>query len=126
MDTKTRERIIILYWSFDDVRSKHLRYLKQCNLVSDWLIAGVYSDKYLNSIEKFPNLDYETRWDIAAELVDEVFAFDDSDGTVTQLLRAVKVCYPGAEIVYTSEKDMKNTPESKIKGIKFFQLKQEQ
>ena len=53
------------------------------------------------------------------KVVDEVFSFNDSDGTVCQLLKIIKICYPNAEIIYVSQEDMHNMPETKIKGITF-------
>ena len=69
--------------------------------------------------------DYDTRREIilALKIVDEVFTFDDTDGTVCQLLTLVKICYHGAYITYVSDIDMHNMPESKIRGITFETLK---
>ena len=69
--------------------------------------------------------DYETRREIIRSLkyVDEVFSFNDSDGTVCQLLKLVKICYPHTEIIYISQEDMFNMPETKIKGIVFETMK---
>jgi glycerol-3-phosphate cytidylyltransferase-like family protein len=68
---------------------------------------------------------YETRREIIKSLkyVDEVFTFNDSDGTVCQLLKLVKICYPQADITYISQEDMHNMPETKIKGITFETMK---
>jgi glycerol-3-phosphate cytidylyltransferase-like family protein len=68
---------------------------------------------------------YETRREIIKSLkyVDEVFTFNDSDGTVCQLLKLVKICYPYTDITYISQEDMHNMPETKIKGITFETMK---
>jgi glycerol-3-phosphate cytidylyltransferase-like family protein len=68
---------------------------------------------------------YETRREIIKSLkyVDEVFTFNDSDGTVCQLLKIIKICYPNADITYVSQEDMHNMPETKIKGITFETMK---
>jgi hypothetical protein len=55
--------------------------------------------------------------------VDEVYWFDDRDGTVCQLLKLVQICWPMANITYISETDMHNMPESKIRGITFEVMK---
>ena len=55
--------------------------------------------------------------------VDEIFTFDDTDGTVCQLLKLVKIAYPYADITYVSQDDMFNMPESKIRGITFETMK---
>jgi glycerol-3-phosphate cytidylyltransferase-like family protein len=68
---------------------------------------------------------YSERREILKNLkcVDEIFTFDDSDGTVCQLLKLVKYCYPHSEITYVSDEDMHNMPETKIRGINFETLK---
>ena len=68
---------------------------------------------------------YETRREIVKSLkfVDEVMSFNDSDGTVCQLLKIAKICYPDASITYISPEDMHNMPETKIKGITFETMK---
>jgi glycerol-3-phosphate cytidylyltransferase-like family protein len=68
---------------------------------------------------------YETRREIIKSLkyVDEVFTFNDSDGTVCQLLKIIKICYPNADITYISQEDMHNMPETKIRGITFETMK---
>jgi glycerol-3-phosphate cytidylyltransferase-like family protein len=67
---------------------------------------------------------YETRKEIIKELkcVDEVMDFNDSDGTVCQILKLVKILYPNSDITYVSDFDMINQPESKIRGITFTKI----
>ena len=64
---------------------------------------------------------YDTRREIIKSLkyVDEVFTFNDSDGTSCNLLKSVKLFYPQADITFISKYDMHNTPETKIRGITF-------
>ena len=59
------------------------------------------------------------------ECVDEIFQFNDSDGTAIQLLKLVKACYPNAQIFYVSEENMEDTPETKVKGVTFVTMRQE-
>ena len=68
---------------------------------------------------------YFTRREIIKSLkfVDEIFTFNDTDGTVCQLLKLVKICYPNADITYVTQEDMHNQPETKIKGITFETMK---
>ena len=68
---------------------------------------------------------YETRREILSNIkcVDEIFSFNDTDGTVCQLLKIVKICYPQSDITYVSNMDMHNMPETKIKGITFETVK---
>jgi glycerol-3-phosphate cytidylyltransferase-like family protein len=99
--------------------------LKKCHHKGEWLVVGVHSDWWMMWAEGGYVQNYETRREIIKSLkyVDEVFTFNDSDGTVCQLLKLVKICYPQADITYISQEDMHNMPETKIKGITFETMK---
>jgi glycerol-3-phosphate cytidylyltransferase-like family protein len=120
-----KEKIIIVTGEFDPLDMESLRFLKKCKRKGDWLIVGVHSDWWmLYSIGGFVH-NYETRREILSNIkcVDEIFSFNDTDGTVCQLLKIVKICYPYSDITYVSNMDMHNMPETKIKGITFETVK---
>ena len=89
------------------------------------MIVGIHSDWYMAWSQGGFMQSYDTRREIIKSLkcVDEIFSFNDSDGTVCQLLKLVKICYPASDITYISEEDMHNMPETKIKGITFETMK---
>ena len=76
-------------------------------------VFKVGSDEYKQYVDIIQSLKY----------VDEVMTFNDSDGTVCQLLKIAKICYPNADITYISQEDMHNMPETKIRGITFETMK---
>ena len=122
---KRRERIIITCGEFDPLSHEELKFLQKCRQRGDWLIVGIHSDWWMlyargGVVHKYPE-----RREIISNLkfVDEVFTFSDMDGTVCQLLKLVKICYPDAEITYISNEDMHNMPEMKIRGINFETMK---
>jgi cytidyltransferase-like protein len=119
------DRIIIVTGTFDPLDLHQLNFLKKCKSRGDWLVVGVHSDWWMAWSEGGFVQNYETRRKIIESLkcVDEVFSFNDSDGTVCQLLKIVKICYPNSEITYISEEDMHNMPETKIRGITFETMK---
>ena len=120
-----KDRIIITSGSFDPLSIEELNLLKKCKSKGDWLIVGVHTDWYMMwSLGGFVQ-NYDTRREIVKSLniVDEVMTFNDSDGTVCQLLKIAKICYPNADITYVSQEDMHNMPEMKIRGITFETLK---
>ena len=121
------EKIIVVSGLFDPITLKELRFLRKCRHKGDWLIVGVHSDMYIHLTTGLLNQNYETRKEIVENLkcVDEVFRFLDGDGTVCNLLKIVKFCYPLSEITYISDIDMHNMPETKIKGINFEVLSKE-
>lgn len=122
---KKKEKIIIVAGMFDPLSLEELKLLKKCKSKGDWLVVGVHSDWWMKYSQGGYMQDYDTRREIvlSLEIVDEIFTFDDTDGTVCQLLKLVEICYKGADITYVSEIDMHNMPETKIRGITFETLK---
>lgn len=119
------EKIIITSGTFDPLTIEELNYLKKCKSRGDWLVVGVHSDWWMLWAEGGMMQDYNARREIVKSLsfVDEVFSFSDQDGTVCQLLKLVKYCYPHSDITYVSNEDMHNMPETKIRGITFETMK---
>ena len=120
-----KEKIIITTGTFDPLTGDELHRLQRCKSKGEWLIVGLHSDWWMMWAEGGFVQTYDTRREIIKSLkyVDEVFTFNDSDGTVCQLLKLVKICYPHADITYVSNEDMDNMPEKKIRGITFETLK---
>ena len=122
---RLKDKIIIISGCFDPLSNDELLFLKKCHHRGDWLIVGVHSDWWMLYSQGGFVQNYDTRREIIKSLkyVDEVFSFNDSDGTVCQLLKLVKICYPYTDITYISQEDMHNMPETKIKGITFETMK---
>jgi cytidyltransferase-like protein len=120
-----KDKVIITSGIFDPLTIEELHYLKRCKEKGDWLVVGVHSDYYMQWSQGGFVQNYSTRREIllSLKIIDEIFTFDDMDGTVCQLLKLVKICYPDAEIIYISPEDMFNKPESKIRGITFETMK---
>jgi glycerol-3-phosphate cytidylyltransferase-like family protein len=121
---KKREKIIVVCGGYDPLSIEDLYFLKACKRNGDWLIVGVHSDWWMGISQGGSMQSYDTRREIIRELkcVDEVMDFNDSDGTVCQILKLVKILYPNSDITYVSEFDMINQPESKIRGITFAKI----
>lgn len=122
----TKDKIIVTCGEYDPLTVEELSFLMECKRKGDWLIVGLRSDQWMSINRGGLSQDYETRREIISHLkcVDEVFRFNDSDGTLCNLLRLVKLCYPMADITYVSSQDMHNMPETKMRGITFEVLKQ--
>jgi glycerol-3-phosphate cytidylyltransferase-like family protein len=120
-----KEKIIIACGTFDPISLNDLNFLKRCKAKGDWLAVGVHSDWWMQWSEGGFVQDYDTRREILSnmKIVDEIFTFNDSDGTICQLLKLVKICYTDADITYVSRDDMHNMPETKIRGITFETMK---
>jgi len=122
-----RDKIIITSGEFNNLTYSDIKYLKTCKSKGDWLIVGLNSDMFLNLNRTGEIITFEKRKEILQSLfmVDEIFAYNDIDGTCCNLLKLVKICYPMSEIIYVSDIDMHNMPESKIRGITFETLSKE-
>jgi glycerol-3-phosphate cytidylyltransferase-like family protein len=120
-----KDRIIATCGCFDPLSLEELNFLKRCKSRGDWLAVGIHSDWWMNWSQGGFVHNYETRREIIKSLkfVDEIFTFNDMDGTICQFLKLLKICYPDAIITYASTDDMFNTPETKIRGITFETLK---
>jgi glycerol-3-phosphate cytidylyltransferase-like family protein len=125
MTRRRKDRIIVTTGTFDPLTPEELSFLKKCRARGDLLVVGIHSDLWLTYSQGGFFHNFESRREILLSLrcVDEVFTFNDGDGTVCQLLKLVKICYPGSEIIYMSDVDMFNMPETKIPGITFEILK---
>ena len=121
----TKEKIIVTSGDFDPLTIKELHFLKRCRKKGDWLIVGVHSDMsvYMKTNGIYSSCDDRAEILQNINCVDEVLRFNDADGTVCNLLKLVKICYPQSDITYISDRDMHNAPETKIRGITFEVLK---
>ena len=120
-----KDRITIITGTFDPLSLEELNFIKRCHHKGDWLIVGIHTDWYMMwALGGFVQ-NYDTRREIvkSVKFVDEIMSFNDSDGTVCQLLKIAKICYPYADITYISQEDMHNMPETNIKGITFETMK---
>jgi bifunctional ADP-heptose synthase (sugar kinase/adenylyltransferase) len=122
-----REKIAVVSGCFDPLSPDELSFLKICKSKSDWLIVGLNSNLVVARKTGVCAFDYQIRRKLMESIncVDEIFDYNDEDGTVIQLLRLVKSCYPSAQIFYVSEKNMENTPETKVHGVTFITMRQE-
>jgi len=117
-----KDRIIITCGTYDPLTVEELRFLKKCKAKGDWLVVGVHSDWWMAWSQGGYVQDYASRREIVSSLecVDEIFSFNDTDGTIMQFLKLLKICYPDAEIIFMTQDDL---PLTKIRGITFEQLK---
>ena len=117
----TRDNIIVIAGNYDILTLDNVEFIKKCKRKGDWLIVGLHSDVMVHLTSNNLYNSYETRHEILKSLkyVDEVFKFNDSDGTYCKLLKSVKLFYPNADITFITTYDMHNTPETKIRGITF-------
>ena len=116
-----KEKIIVTCGIYDPLTLEEINFIKKCKSKGQWLIVGIHSDWWMMWAQGGYVQNRETRREIMQSIkyVDEIFNFNDTDGTVCQLLKLVKICYPNADITYVSSEAINDRPENKIRGIKF-------
>ena len=115
--------IVVVSGGFDPVHSGHIKLIKEARLLGDMLIVGINSDEWLARKKGRAFMPWQERLCILNNLssVDEVYTFDDEDGTACHLLEQVQAHYPDSQIVFANGGDRteKNIPEQSVAGIEF-------
>lgn len=117
--------IVVVSGGFDPVHSGHIKLIKEARALGDMLIVGINSDEWLARKKGRAFMPWQERLCVLNNLssVDEVYTFDDNDGTACHLLQQVRAHYPSAKIIFANGGDRtdKNIPEMSFQdsNIKF-------
>jgi cytidyltransferase-like protein len=113
------KKIVIVSGGFDPVHSGHIKLIKEARLLGDMLIVGINSDEWLTRKKGRAFMPWNERLCVLNNLssVDEVYTFDDEDGTACHLLRQVRAHYPNDKIIFANGGDRthSNIPEMDVK-----------
>ena len=118
-------RIVAVSGGFDPIHSGHIAMLRQAAALGDRLVVGVNSDAWLTRKKGKPFMNIEERKAIllAIKWVDEVWVFDDSDGSACDLLNRVKQDYytKASEFVFANggDRNETNNAEANVEGWRF-------
>lgn len=111
-------RIVLVTGGFDPVHSGHIAYFKAARTLGDMLIVGLNSDEWLERKKGRAFMPWNERLCIINNLsmVDEVYTFDDSDGSARAFIRQVRAHYPDAELIFANggDRTAKNIPEMDV------------
>jgi cytidyltransferase-like protein len=115
--------IVVVSGGFDPIHSGHIKLIKEARLLGDQLIVGINSDEWLARKKGRAFMPWQERLCVLNNLrqVDEVYTFDDTDGTASHLLQQVRAHYPEAQIIFANggDRTQDNIPEMTIPGIEF-------
>lgn len=118
-------KIVLVTGGLDPLHSGHIAYFKAARDLGDMLIVGLNSDEWLERKKGRAFMPWNERLCIVNNLsmVDEVFTFDDEDGTAIHFIQQVRAHYPDADLIFANggDRTAENTPEMPVDdpNIKF-------
>jgi cytidyltransferase-like protein len=123
-------KIVVVSGGFDPIHSGHLALLREASGMGDKLIVGLNSDAWLTRKKGKPFMNIHERKAILESIrwVDEVWEFDDSDGTACDLLERVQNHYRQVLPVLSNyqiwfanggDRNETNNAEANVPGINF-------
>ena len=111
-------KIVLVTGGFDPIHSGHISYFKAAKTLGDILIVGLNSDEWLERKKGRAFMPWNERLCIINNLsvVDEVYTFDDEDGSAKHFIQQVRAHYPESELIFANGGDRtdKNIPEMDI------------
>lgn len=111
-------KIVLVTGGFDPIHSGHISYFKSARTLGDMLIVGLNSDEWLERKKGRAFMPWNERLCIINNLsmVDEVYTFDDEDGSAKQFIKQVRAHYPDAELIFANggDRTAKNIPEMDV------------
>jgi cytidyltransferase-like protein len=115
--------IVVASGGFDPIHSGHIKLIKQARLLGDMLVVGINSDEWLARKKGRAFMPWQERLCVLNNLssVDEVYTFDDEDGTACHLLQQVRAHYPEDRIIFANggDRTKENIPEMAVDGVEF-------
>lgn len=116
-------RIVLATGGFDPLHSGHIAYFKAARALGDMLIVGLNSDEWLIRKKGRAFMPWNERLCIINNLamVDEVYTFDDEDGSARHFIQQVRAHYLDAELVFANggDRTKENIPEMIESGVEF-------
>ena len=115
--------IVVASGGFDPIHSGHIKLIKQARSLGDMLVVGINSDEWLARKKGRAFMPWQERLCVLNNLssVDEVYTFDDEDGTACHLLQQVRAHYPEDRIIFANggDRTKENIPEMAVDGVEF-------
>jgi len=116
-------KIVLVTGGFDPVHSGHIAYFKAAKTLGDMLIVGLNSDEWLERKKGRAFMPWSERLCIINNLsmVDEVYTFDDEDGSACHFIQQARAHYPDAELIFANGGDRTpdNIPEMTVDDVEF-------
>lgn len=111
-------KIVLVTGGFDPIHSGHISYFKSAKLLGDMLIVGLNSDEWLERKKGRAFMPWSERLCIINNLtmVDEVYTFNDEDGSARHFIQQVRAHYPDSQLIFANggDRTATNIPEMDI------------
>ena len=112
------KKIVLVTGGFDPVHSGHIAYFKAARTLGDMLIVGLNSDEWLIRKKGASFMPWNERLCIINNLsmVDEVYTFDDEDGSARHFIQQVRSHYPDVTLIFANggDRTKDNIPEMTV------------
>lgn len=116
-------KIVLVTGGFDPLHSGHIAYFKAARTLGDMLIVGLNSDEWLTRKKGRPFMPWNERLCVINNLsmIDEVYTFDDTDGSACEFIRQVKAHYPNDQLIFANggDRTADNIPEMIFDDVEF-------
>ena len=111
-------KVVLITGGFDPLHSGHIAYFKAAKTLGDILIVGLNSDDWLVRKKGAAFMPWNERLCIINNLsmVDEVYTFDDEDGSAKHFIQQARAHYPDAELIFANggDRTKDNIPEMDV------------
>jgi cytidyltransferase-like protein len=111
-------KIVLVTGGFDPIHSGHIAYFKAARTLGDMLIVGLNSDEWLERKKGRAFMPWNERLCVVNNLsmVDEVYTFDDADGSARHFIQQARAHYPEAELIFANggDRTANNIPEMTV------------
>ena len=111
-------KLVICTGGFDPLHSGHINYLKEASVLGDQLVVGLNSDEWLERKKGRAFMPWNERLCVVNNLsmVNEVYTFDDTDGSARHFVQQVRAHYPDADLIFANggDRTASNIPEMDI------------
>lgn len=116
-------KIVLVTGGFDPIHSGHIAYFKAARSLGDMLLVGLNSDEWLERKKGRAFMPWNERLCVVNNLamVDEVYTFDDEDGSANHFIEQVKAHYPDAKLIFANggDRTAENIPEMIFDDVEF-------
>ena len=111
-------KVVLVTGGFDPLHSGHIAYFKQARTLGDILIVGINSDEWLARKKGRAFMPWNERLCIINNLsmVDEVYTFDDEDGSAKHFIQQARAHYPESKLIFANggDRTKDNIPEMDV------------